>query len=339
MKPTLFDSATQTSEESSVPREKLIALSVVVPISERADQLGEVHRQVSKSLGSTGKPYEFIYVVDGPRPDVAEELGEISRTDPAVRVIQLNRWFGEATALAIGLDKARSEKILTLPAYSQVDPAELPRLLDRFEQGDVDLVVAIRHPRTDSRFNRLQSRVFHWITGLLTGTRYRDISCGVRVMNGSVAKEISLYGELHRFFPLLAYQRGFRVSELPVRQSPGNARKRLYHPGVYLRRLLDILTLFFIFKFTKKPLRFFGLLGSGVFAVGTAIMLYLGTYRLLHFGPIANRPLLILGALLIVLGLHLFSIGLLGEIVIFTHAGDVKDYRIQETRGSTPDEN
>ncbi len=149
-------------------------------------------------------------------------------------------------------------------------------------------------------------------------------------MRSKVAREIKLYGDLHRFFPLLAHERGFRVTELKVRQSPHDAKRRVYGPGVYLRRLLDTLTLFFLFKFTKQPLRFFGLVGSGLSLAGAGITGYLGLYRLLGFGAIAGRPLVILGVLLIVLGMQLFSIGLLGEIIIFTHARRVKEYSIDK---------
>jgi hypothetical protein len=149
-------------------------------------------------------------------------------------------------------------------------------------------------------------------------------------MRRSVAEQIHLYGDLHRFLPLLAEQQGFRIAEIPVRQSPLDAKRRLYRPGLYLRRLLDILTLFFLFKFTKKPLRFFGLVGSGIFGCGAIITGYLGLYRILGFGPLADRPLLILGTLLMVLGVQVLSVGLLGEIIIFTHAGDDQEYKVRE---------
>jgi hypothetical protein len=139
-----------------------------------------------------------------------------------------------------------------------------------------------------------------------------------------------LYGDLHRFLPLLAYEQGFKVSEVPVQQSRSDIKRRVHKPGIYLRRLLDVLTLFFLLKFTKKPLRFFGLVGSGLSLAGLVMLGYLGLYRLLQYGPIAGRPLLILGVLLTVLGLQLFSIGLLGELIVFTHARDRKDYQIEE---------
>ncbi|HXV77942.1 MAG TPA: glycosyltransferase [Candidatus Polarisedimenticolaceae bacterium] len=332
MKRTLFEADSQHAAVELRPPAERVALSVVIPVSERVDRLVETHRRLVEVLAKLDKSHEIIYVLDGPHPAVIEQLNEAKRRDTTVHLITLNRWFGEAAALAVGFERSVGETIITLPSYPQVEPAELPRMLAAYEQGDVDLLIARRDPRVDSRFNRLQSRVFHGLTRWLTGTHYRDVSCGVKLMKRSVAAEVEIYGDLHRFFPLLADQRGFKVEEIAVPQSPEDAGRRIYRPGLYLRRLLDLLTLFFIFKFTKKPLRFFGLLGSGLFGAGGAILIYLAAYRLLQFGPIANRPLLILGALLIVLGLQLFSIGLLGEIVIFTHAGGAKDYQIREVR-------
>lgn len=310
-----------------------VDLSVLIPVSERPDDLREIHAEYTRALSSCGLSYELIYVLDGPMPEAQRQLGEIRDEQVPVTVMHLNRWFGEATALAVGFDRCRGEAVLTLPCYFQVDPAALPTLMRRFREGRSDVIIAWRHPRIDSRFNRLQSWLFRRITQFLTGTRLHDLSCGLRIMRRKVAEEVQLYGDLHRFFPLLAYQRGFKVEELQMRQSARDVGPRVYRPGVYLRRLLDILTLFFLFKFTKKPLRFFGLLGSGLFGAGFLVTAYLGVYRLLGLGPLANRPLLILGVLLIVLGVQLFSIGLLGEIIIFTHAGRMKDYEIEDIRG------
>lgn len=319
----------QTRTEWKADAENQVELSAVIPISERPDDLLEIHRQYNEQLSASGKSYEFVFVLDGPNAPALEQLTSLKRDHPSIQLFILNRWVGEATALAVGLQKARGSTILALPPYFQVEPSEIRRLIETLGD-DNDLVVAWRYPRTDSIFNRCQSWVFHRITRGLTGTNFHDVSCGFRIMKRKVAREVQLYGDLHRFFPLLAYQRGFRVTELQVRQSPHDAKRRVYGPGVYLRRLLDILTLFFIFKFTKKPLRFFGLVGSVLFGSGTVVTGYLGGYRLLGFGPIAERPLLILGVLLMVLGIQLFSIGLLGEIIIFTHARGVKDYEVRE---------
>jgi len=307
--------------------------SVVVPISERHDDLAEIHELFSKELDAEGLRFEFIFVLDGVQKEARATLNALRLKAAEVKVISLNRAFGEATALSIGFESARGPLIITLSPYFQVEPCELGKVLQALEDGGHDLVITRRHPRIDACFNRLQSVVFHWVTRALTGTKYHDISCGLRVLKRKVAEEVPLYGDLHRFFPLLAYQRGFRVAEVPVRQSPHDSKTRISRPGVYLRRLLDILTLFFLFKFTKKPLRFFGLLGTSLAGGGGLTLSYLAFYKLIGLGGIAGRPLLILGVLLVVLGVQFFSIGLLGEIIIFTHATETKDYQIKEVLG------
>ena len=310
--------------------DKTVEISAVVPISERHDDLREIYLQYSKELSAYGDSYELIFVLDGQDAGALQALRALKKEHSKVRVITLNRQFGEATALSVGFEKARGSVIVTLPAYFQVEPGEMQKILKTFFENEHDMVISWRNRRIDPLVNRFQSWVFHRLVWALTGKGYHDISCGLRAMRRKVAEEIQLYGDLHRFFPLLAYQRGFKIKEVCVEQSPLDAKRRVYRPGTYLRRLLDILTLFFVFKFTKKPLRFFGLIGSGLFGVGAVITGYLGIYRILNLGPIAGRPILILGVLLMVLGVQLFSIGLLGEIVIFTHARDHKEYHINE---------
>jgi len=310
--------------------EKPVDLSVVIPISERYDDLREIYHQCSQEISANGYSYEFIFVLDGPDHEILQILKDLKEDYPEIKVITLSHRQGEATALAVGIDKASAPVILTIPSYFQVEPQDVHRLLNKLVEDGQDLVIAWRNPRIDSLFNRAQSWVFHRLTGTLTGMRYHDISCGLRAMKRKVAQEVQLYGDLHRFFPLLAYQRGFKVEEVTVRQSGHDLKRRVYSPGLYLKRLLDVLTLFFLYKFTKKPLRFFGLIGSGISFAGVLITAYLGLYRLLGFGGIAGRPILILGVLLMVLGVQLFSMGLLGEIIIFTHAGQTKDYTVKE---------
>lgn len=310
--------------------DKQMGCSVVVPISERHDDLRELYFQFSKALSEIGIQYDFIFVLDGAKPEAQQMLTEIKNDHSEIKIIALNRWFGEATALSVGFEHAKSERIMTLSPYFQVETDEIKKLFSTLEEAGNDLVISRRFPRIDSLFNRVQSAVFHWLTKILTGTHYHDISCGLRLMRRKVVEEVHLYGDLHRFFPLLAYQRGFKITEVPVRQSLQDKKRRIYKPGVYLRRLLDILTLFFLFKFTKKPLRFFGLLGTSLSGSGGVILVYLALYKLLGFGGIAGRPLLILGVLLMVLGVQLFSIGLLGEVIIFTHASETKDYQVKE---------
>ncbi len=315
-------------KESPSPRDPY-DFSVIVPICERHDDLSELYNQYTKILSKRGKHFEFIFVLDGPNPEIREALKSLMKTSLGIKVIELNRAFGEATALSVGFEQARGAAFITLASYFQVEPEQLHKLLDIFEAGEHDLVISRRFPRIDSVFNQLQSRAFHLIMRVLTGAKYHDVSCGLRIMGPKVTKEVHLYGDLHRFLPLLAYQKGFRVFEVPVRQSVQDKKTRVHKPGIYLRRLLDILTLFFLFKFTRKPLRFFGLVGSALFGTGTLGLSYLVIYRLMGIGAIAGRPLLLLSVLLMVVGIQFFSIGLLGEIIIFTHASKTKDYQIK----------
>lgn len=307
----------------------IIDISVVVPISERHDDLERLYVEYAREISAVGLSYEFIFVLDGLDLEVLQALRRLKKDNSEISVITLNRSFGEATALSAGFQRAKGKFIVTIASYFQVEPHEVRRMLEKVMGGEEDLVVAWRNPRIDPLFNRVQSWVYHRIVQGVIGTKYHDVRCGLRAMKRAVADEISLYGDLHRFFPISAYQRGFRVAEMSVRQSPLDAKRRTASPGVYLRRLLDILTFFFLFKFTKKPLRFFGLVGSGIFAAGAIITAYLWLERLLGI-PLAGRPLLILGVLLMVFGVQLFSTGLLGEIIIFTHARDLRDYQIRE---------
>lgn len=302
-------------------------LTVVIPITERFDPVSELYHEYKRGVDSTGLNYEFIYVLDGEQPEALSELTKLQQTEK-LTIITLAKWFGEATALNAAFGKASGEIFLTLPAYQQVEADEIPRLVAALE--NCDMVLARRWPRNDSIINRLQARLFNFILRLSTDLKIRDAGCSVRVFKRSVIEDVQIYGDLHRFFPVMAHRQGFRVIELDVTQSKKDVHQRIYSPGLYLRRLLDLLTIFFLIKFTKKPLRFFGLVGSSLFGLGLIITLYLVTERLLFDVALADRPALIMSSLLVVLGIQIIAIGLIGEIIIFTHAKDIKEYKIDK---------
>jgi hypothetical protein len=191
------------------------------------------------------------------------------------------------------------------------------------------MAVASRSPRVDSWLNRVQSHVFHRMIGGLTDRRFHDIACGVRLIRRPVAEALPLYGDLHRFLPALALREGYRVAEVPVPQHPSDAGTRVYRPGVYLRRLLDVAAFFFLAKFTEKPLRFFGLVGSVFFGLGAVTSLVLLVERLAG-QRIADRPLLLLAVLLIALGVQLMGLGLVGEIIVHLRSPHRRVYRVRE---------
>jgi glycosyltransferase involved in cell wall biosynthesis len=302
-------------------------ISVVVPVVERVDDLLALRRAFGAELDRRGEEHEFLFIFDGgftPPP----ALVALSHEDPSVRLFTFARVFGETAALRLGIERSRGAVIVTLPAYFQVKAEGMGPLLDALTAG-ADVVVASRSPRVDSWLNRLQSRAFHRMLGSVTERRFHDIACGVRVMRRSVAETLPLYGDLHRFIPALALREGHRVEEVPVPQHPNDAAMRVYGPGVYLRRLLDVAAFFFLAKFTEKPLRFFGLVGSVFFGRGALTGLVLLVERVAGQG-IANRPLLLLAVLLLALGVQFMGLGLVGEIIVHLRSPHRRAYRVRE---------
>src|SRR6185436_7536505 len=305
-------------------------VSVVVPIVERCGDLRQIYREFSAELSRLGLRSEFIFVVDDSQRGALPILRELEQGEGGrISILQLSGSFGESAALMLGLERARGEKIMTLAAYFQVEPRGIGPALAALDEG-VDLVAGRRHPRIDSFFNRVQSRLFHWFLRRLTSTDFHDISCGFKVMRRRVTRELHIYGGQHRFIPILAMNRGFTVREMRLPQRNEDRGTRFHGAGAYLGRLLDILTIFFLVRFTRTPLRFFGLLGLSLFLSGFVIDLVVAAQKIVWNTEIADRPLLLLGVLLMVLGMQTLSLGLLGEMIIFTHARNVRDYRVAE---------
>jgi len=304
-----------------------VDLSVVVPVGKRVDDLTALHREYRQGLDACGASYEMIYVLDGDR-DARRVLEALRDAGEPLKIIRLGKSFGEATALMVGFANAEGARLMTLPAYFQIDGRELPKLVAA--AADADLVVARRWPRRGGRFETLRRNGFHALLRLVTRESFHDLGCGARIMSRRVAKEITIYGDQHRLLPVLAAQQGFAVDEIDVEQSPRDEFRGRYRLREYLHRLLDLFTVFFLTRFTKKPLRFFGMIGSGTFAVGGLAVAVLVLQRLFFDVPLADRPALLLACLLLVLGVQLFAIGLIGELIIFTHAKDLKDYRIAD---------
>lgn len=303
-------------------------ISVIIPISERHDDVGEMYEEYKNALSSTKVPFEMIYIVDGEFDLAYQKLKAMKERGENLKIIKHSRFFGESAAIMNGFKASTGDAIMTLPAYRQVEATEIRKLLENMDA--CDMVVARRWPRSDSWLNRLQTKVFHLIVRSLTGEGSSDIGCGVRIFKRTVLNEVSLYGDLYRFLPVLSSRQGFRIKEIDLQQSSRERHVRTYPFGVYIRRLIDLLTVFFLTKFSRKPLRFFGLTGTSVLLVGMAITGYLVFMRLFLSGSLSDRPLFLLGILFVVLGIQIFAIGLIGEIIIFTHAREIKEYTIEE---------
>ena len=303
-----------------------VDLSVIIPVGGRQADPIELYSEYRAGLDALGRSYETIFVLDGPREQFAFGLKRLMSDGHRITVVSLTRTFGEATALMAGFEQASGRVIVTLPSYHQIEAGDVSKLVAAL--SDCDLVVARRWPRAGGIFERVRRQAFHGLLAWVTGLRFRDLGCGARAMNRRVLEEIQLYGDQHRFLPVLADRQGFRVTEVDIRQSPMDRYEGIYEPRVYARGFLDIFTIFFLVRFTKKPLRFFGMIGVSLFAIGALLVGWLVVERLFFGHGLTQRPALLLSTLLVVLGLQLFALGLLGELIIFTHAKQVRDYQI-----------
>ena len=303
------------------------ALSVIIPVTDRYDDTRDLFYRYKAAVETWTSDYEFIYVLDGENPSVAGALHSLQQAGEPVRTLALTRWFGEATALALGLEEASADTLLTLPAYEQVEAADIPKVLVALD--DCDLAVARRTPRQDSRLNQFQSAVFHRLVKMAAGFTFNDLGCGVRALRRDVIEDVDIYGDLHRFLPMLAFRQGFKVTEVDVRQSSKDKALRIYGAGVYVRRLLDIMSTAFMLRFVRKPFRFFGLIGFSVFLIGGLITAVLVGQRLFFGVPLGDRPALVISSLIVVLGIQIFAIGLIAEVIIFTQGRKLKEYRVE----------
>jgi glycosyltransferase involved in cell wall biosynthesis len=302
------------------------SISVIVPVGDRQTPIDRLFAEYESGVAALGMPYEFVFVLDGPHPSTESALVKLIAQGKPVTVVSLTRYFGEATALMIGFERAKGSIIVTLPAHLQVEGSEIGKLVAALD--DAHMAVGYREPRASSWWMSLRQRAFHGLLKFVTRLSFHDLGCAVRALDRKVLEEVQLYGDQQRFLPLLAERQGFRVRQVPVRQSKDDRRDEMYRPRTYTRGFLDIFTVFFLVRFTKKPLRFFGMIGIATFSLGILELVYLIFERIYFHSPLADRPALLLASLLIVLGVQIFALGLLGELIIFTHAGGSKDYKV-----------
>lgn len=303
-----------------------VEILVIVPVGSRRAAPKDLYAQYTAGLDALRRPYEIVFVLDGPCGDFAAGLRELLTDGARFKVVALTRTFGESTALMAGFEHAAGGTIVTLPAYHQIEGGEVAKLVDAL--GECDLAIGRRWPRSGGLLERWRRAAFHGMLKFVTRLGYQDLGCGARAFDRRVLEEIQLYGDQHRFLAVLADRLGFKVREVDVRQSPNDRFLGTYGVRAYTRGFLDIFTIFFLVRFTKRPLRFFGMVGVGTFLVGALLVAWLVIERLFLSEPLADRPALLLSTLLVVLGFQLFALGLLGELVIFTHAKHIKDYQI-----------
>lgn len=310
-------------------------LSIVLPLLNEEGNLRLLHQKLTEVLTALGQPYEIIFINDGSTDRSPQILTELFEVDPAVQVIHFQRNFGKTAGLTAGFRHSRGEIIITLDADLQDDPAEIPAMLGKLAEG-YDLVAAWRYHRQDHIDKTWPSRLFNWAVSTFSGLHLHDFNCGFKVYRRIVTQQIPLYSDFHRFIPVLAAGQGFRVTELPVQHHPRHTGVSKYGAGRTIRGLLDFITVLFLTTYLKHPLRLFGLGGLVMFGLGGLIELYLAVewmqraLGLAQVEPIGTRPLFTVGILAMILGIQLFSTGLLGEMIRYFTFRPEQEYIIKE---------
>jgi glycosyltransferase involved in cell wall biosynthesis len=292
-------------------------LSVVVPVYNEERSVELLYDEVAAALDPLAQEWEAVFVDDGSTDGSFAALTRLHSRATNVRVVRLRRNFGKAAALAAGFAQASGDLIATLDADGQDDPAELPRLLATLDEG-YDLVSGWKVRRRDPWRRRVVSRIFNVVTGWISGVRLHDMNCGFKAYRGEVVRGLPLYGELHRFIPVLAHERGYRVTELAVNHRPREHGRSRYGIERYLRGFFDLITVTFMGRYRHRPLHLFGGLGLALGGIGFLVCVYL-TILWFAGNAIGHRPLLTLGVLLVVVGMQFLSLGLIGEMITTHH--------------------
>ena len=292
-------------------------ISVVVPVHDEERSVALLYDELRSALQPLDTPWEAIFVDDGSTDGTFSALTRLHDAETNVRVVRLRRNFGKAAALVAGFDQASGETVVTIDGDLQDDPSEIPRLLAKLDEG-FDLVTGWKTRRRDPISRRILSRIFNRVTSAFSGVRLHDMNCGLKAYRAEVVHGLRLYGELHRFIPVLAHYRGFRIAELPVNHRPREHGRSRYGVERYLRGFLDLLTVSFIGRYRHRPLHLFGGFGLILGLVGSAILVYLTVLKTLGHA-IGQRPLLMLGVLLVVIGMQFFSLGLISEMITSHH--------------------
>lgn len=316
----LIDTKPPSSDMLPTSDTRPAQISVVVPLYNEEQSVEPLYREIADVLQSLERPYEIIFVNDGSTDGSPAILEELARHDSATTVMHLRRNFGKAVALSVGFKQAVGDIVITMDADLQDNPTEIPSFIRSIEDG-YDLVSGWKYRRQDPLSKTLPSKVFNRVVSITTGLHLHDFNCGFKAYSRKLVDSLKIYGELHRYIPALAYGDGFRVTEVKVDHRPRIHGKSKYGWERYTRGLLDLLTVLFITRYTRKPLHLFGSVGLVFMFMGITINAYLALLWLMG-NAIGHRPLLNLGVLLMVLGVQFVSTGLLGEMITRAQSHD-----------------
>jgi glycosyltransferase involved in cell wall biosynthesis len=307
----------------------------VIPVYNEIESVGELVTAIERALASRQGDYEILFVDDGSTDGTLETLKQLALTHRAVRVVSFRRNLGKSPALTCGFQMAAGAYILTLDADLQDDPGSLEPMFEYLTRRNVDIVSGWRKERRDRLSKIVPSQMFNFIVRVLFGSPFKDMNSGAKLYKADAAKELRLYGGMHRFIPLIAREMGYQVAEVPV---PHHERKHgtsKYHSTKILTEVPDLLTVFFLMKYTRRPLHFFGRIGSALFLVGFVALLYL-TALWTQGIPIGTRPLLSFGVLLVLIGGQIIFSGLLAELIVNMNESRTQEFPLKYASDQEP---
>ncbi len=290
--------------------------SVVIPILNEEESVPELTQQIHDAFSKLGKKYEIIFIDDGSSDNTLHLLKELARKNNNIRIFSFRKNLGKAVALSLGFQKAQGEYIVTMDADLQDDPQNIERLVVTQQEGDYDLVSGWRKNRRDSLLKKTNSKFFNnMIIPFLFGTNFKDMNSGLKLYKKQLAKEIRIYGGMHRFIPILAHEMGFKVKEVDILHRSRKYGYSKYKSTKILTDIPDLITMYFLVKYTRRPLHFFSKLGGTLLLTGSVMLLYLIVLKLLGHS-IGNRPLLIFGVLFVIAGIQTIFTGLLADLMV-----------------------
>ncbi len=305
-------------------------ISVVVPIYNEKDNVAILHKKIKDVMVKNSYDYEIIFVDDGSSDGTFEVMQQLAKGDKNLKIIRFRRNFGQTAAMAAGFDYAKGDVIVSLDGDLQNDPEDIPALLQKIEEG-YDVVSGWRKNRQDEKKRVAFSKVANWLIGRITKVDLHDYGCSLKAYRSDVAKNLHMYGELHRFIPVLANIYGASITEIPVRHHPRQFGQSKYNLSRTFRVIVDLILMYFMQKFVTRPIHFFGIIGFFLFALGFGIDSYLAVEKIFFGMNIGNRPLLLMGVLLILTGINLGGIGIISEFLtrIYYESQNKKIYNIK----------
>jgi glycosyltransferase involved in cell wall biosynthesis len=315
---------TQSAQDKSTFKK----LSIVIPLYNEEESINLLVAEIKKGIRQAQIDFEVIFVDDGSTDNSLKVIKDIAKADKKFRYVSFQKNFGKSAALQIGFKQCTGDVVITMDADLQDDPNEIPNLLKKLDEG-FDLVSGWKKKRHDPFIKNQSSKFFNFITRIFTGIKIHDFNCGLKAYRKAVVENIKVYGELHRYIPVLAKWQGFTITEIPVKHQQRLYGKTKYGISRFFKGFIDLLTVIFTTRYVKRPMHLFGFLGAFSFLIGFVVNGILSYEWLFSNKPLSNRPMLFLGMLLIIVGIQFFSVGLLGELMVHNFQDD-KEYTIKD---------